>query len=487
LNILYLTKAYPIREFSISKALVKKKSYKIYSVAFSRRFANKLNKLNAKEKVFEENFDYTKFFQEHKIENNDLEFYNKQLKEFEKKYEIPSLNFAITADRYLKNKDEKFIKKHLYYSIIFFERLIKFNDISVIIGEISSATDYIAYYMSKKMDIKYIFFWHARQENKIAFSDINDNWIGLQSNYDKLKKRSLTIKEKKEVNNYISEYIDNKKIPDYMKFSDNTKKQEFDQIRDDTFFERLVNILKSYKVDIECAIDYNHSFKFKINKRIKEILHVTKKQESFFSNEIEDEKFALVPLHFQPEASTMTFAPFYLNQLSFIENLSKSIPIDYYLYVKEHPAMFKKRSNNFYEKIKTIHNVKLISPKLDIHELLDSCNAVITLTNTTGFEAIIYDKPLFVFGNVFYNLYDYAYKISNYGEINELFDIVNKWDDNNKVRKNNRLKFIKAINNSIFEGNLNNHIKDKSVLNSKNLDKISNSIIEMINYYGKKH
>ena len=68
--------------------------------------------------------------------------------------------------------------------------------------------------------------------------------------------------------------------------------------------------------------------------------------------------------------STMVYARFYLNQISVIENLSKSIPVGYKIYVKEHPSMIGRRNRDYYNQIKILPNVKLIDPFIDSNILL---------------------------------------------------------------------------------------------------------------------
>jgi hypothetical protein len=52
--------------------------------------------------------------------------------------------------------------------------------------------------------------------------------------------------------------------------------------------------------------------------------------------------------------------------------------------------------------ISKLRNVKIIPGKTKFIELLKKCRGVITVGATTGFEAMIYDKPVIVFGNPFY-------------------------------------------------------------------------------------
>ena len=51
-----------------------------------------------------------------------------------------------------------------------------------------------------------------------------------------------------------------------------------------------------------------------------------------------DERYVYMPLHLIPESTTSILTPFYVNELSVIEAVSKSLPAGWMLYVKEHQA-----------------------------------------------------------------------------------------------------------------------------------------------------
>lgn len=67
-----------------------------------------------------------------------------------------------------------------------------------------------------------------------------------------------------------------------------------------------------------------------------------------------------MPLHLIPESTTSILSPFYINELSVIEAVSKSIPAGWFLYVKEHQAMLGERSLSFYKAINKLPNVKMV-------------------------------------------------------------------------------------------------------------------------------
>ena len=102
------------------------------------------------------------------------------------------------------------------------------------------------------------------------------------------------------------------------------------------------------------------------------------------AREISNEPFIFFPLHYEPERTLSTDAPYFTNQLETITNIAKSLPINFRLYVKEHPVMKTMgwRSISYYKKILELPNVKLIHPSLKPVLLYKKCALVITITGT---------------------------------------------------------------------------------------------------------
>lgn len=113
--------------------------------------------------------------------------------------------------------------------------------------------------------------------------------------------------------------------------------------------------------------------------------------------------YVYFPLHFQPEASTMSLAPFYLDQPSIIENLAKSVPSGYRIIVKEHPQMLGRRPREYYECLKSISNVVVVPPFTDNFKVIQNAKLIFTITGTAGMEGVILGKPVITLGSVIYN------------------------------------------------------------------------------------
>jgi len=107
------------------------------------------------------------------------------------------------------------------------------------------------------------------------------------------------------------------------------------------------------------------------------------------------QKFIYYPLHIEQERSTLIATPYYTNDIEFVKNIAKSLPINYILYVKEHPSQISRhwRNKKFYQELNKIPNVTVIHPHVSSLDLIKNCSLVITLSGTAALEAAFYEKP----------------------------------------------------------------------------------------------
>lgn len=102
------------------------------------------------------------------------------------------------------------------------------------------------------------------------------------------------------------------------------------------------------------------------------------------------QKYLYYPLHTSPEYSTQFQGTMWMDQLYLIEQLSKSVPADWVVYVKEHPAILvgRTRPEGFYKRIRSLPNVKLAPIDADMHKLIFNSEMVAVVTGTSGWEAV---------------------------------------------------------------------------------------------------
>jgi len=139
---------------------------------------------------------------------------------------------------------------------------------------------------------------------------------------------------------------------------------------------------------------------------------------------IPDEKFIYFPLQLEPERTILISAPFFTDQLEVIKKCAKSIPIDYKLFVKEHPMQKIRawRKTEFYKEILDMPNVKLIHPEISNEQMIKKTDLVITITGTTGLEAAFQLKPSIVLADVNYQSLPSVHRIKNIEELPKAID-----------------------------------------------------------------
>jgi hypothetical protein len=153
----------------------------------------------------------------------------------------------------------------------------------------------------------------------------------------------------------------------------------------------------------------------------------TKFRERFINRNLKknfksSEPFVYFPLHTEIERTLLIAAPFYINQIDVIRWIAKSLPINFKIYVKEHPAQVKRswRSISDYKQIMNIPNVVLLHPKFSNDELYKNCSLLMTIAGTAGFEAVCHGKPVITFADVIYSLLPSVHILKDLKELPEL-------------------------------------------------------------------
>jgi len=111
-------------------------------------------------------------------------------------------------------------------------------------------------------------------------------------------------------------------------------------------------------------------------------------------------KYVYFPLQFQPEETIDVIAPFFSNQIETARQVAMSLPDDYTLVVKEHPAMVGLRPPSYLEKVARTVNIKLIDYHISSEDVLKRADLVISPSSTTLAEAAFLNKPAIQLGNL---------------------------------------------------------------------------------------
>lgn len=112
------------------------------------------------------------------------------------------------------------------------------------------------------------------------------------------------------------------------------------------------------------------------------------------------DKFVYFPLQFQPEQTIDVQAPYFANQIEAVRLVAMSLPGDYTLAVKEHPAMVGYRAPSYLEKLARTANVKLIDYRIPSEQVIKNTDLIVSPSSTSIAEAAFYNKPAVQLGDL---------------------------------------------------------------------------------------
>jgi hypothetical protein len=347
-------------------------------------------------------FDSISFFHDYaskKLKNPDMEY----LKQIEKKYDINLWNLAINERYFSKDVDffHKFTKEEILCILEnecrFYEKVL--SDVKpdfLIIQMPMFHYDYLFYLMCKKLGINIMLLGVARGFAKRCM---------ISEEYDQLPKYDLSDAKKHDFKTF-------EELQSYLEKND--------------FYEEVLEYKNNFLTDKISMIKASLKYLFHKNSNSKYFTYFGRnKFQTIFNtvwlNLIEKYRFwylekhslknldgckqlIFFPLHVQPEGTFTLNAPFLTNQLEVINHISKSIPINYTLLIKEHPVMNTRgyRDLSFYREISRLPNVKLVSTNMPSNEIIKKSDLVVTITGTAGLEAAFYGKPSIVLANVMF-------------------------------------------------------------------------------------
>jgi lipid A disaccharide synthetase len=114
--------------------------------------------------------------------------------------------------------------------------------------------------------------------------------------------------------------------------------------------------------------------------------------------EAEKVKIVYFALHQEPESALLSISPEFNNSMEIVAWVSKSLPADTILVIKENPWSFGIRSRKYYRNLMKIPNVHLAHPSVQSRDWIGRSTVVIAITGTVGFEAVYLGKPVVSFG-----------------------------------------------------------------------------------------
>ncbi|MCK5039977.1 MAG: hypothetical protein KAR87_03350 [Candidatus Aenigmarchaeota archaeon] len=433
---------------------------------------------NQKEVNYKFLYNANDSFKDYKKEKIDYKY----ISSIEKKYGTPTFWSSFYVDRnfidynhfdYPHNKysHEEILQFFQYNFKLVFNVLEKTKP-DYIISEIGFMPEYILYSIAKQKKIPFYFpRYPLRVNNRMIgnYPNPEDKYDSLTKIFRKLLKNQVKI-DKTQAIKYLNDFRKNTTttVP-------KNNKERITQSREYiTLFNFLQRTFKYMYNYFYGEYKYDPLRKRPLTKTAKYIFNLkfgpyVVRKLNVFEKPAYNEKYILFPLHSQPDISTLVLGQYYLNQVALIENIAKSMPICYKLYVKEHPTTIGIRSMSFYKRLKNIPNVKLIDSKISMRDLIKHSKLVTTISGTGGWEAIMLKKPVITFGDCFYNELDMVKKCRDITQLPSIIqDLLYGYNhDEEKL-----IKFLSAIFKTSYHFSLNRYMNIEEY--NKNKEKILN-------------
>jgi hypothetical protein len=241
-----------------------------------------------------------------------------------------------------------------------------------------------------------------------------------------------------ESHSFIKNYIKYKKLPyTYPPSTTDNKKINYPSFLINKLFSK--NVLKD-------IYRFFMKFYFLIEEKLfKKLIYDT------FNKDL---KYFFFGFHLNQESTMVLRAQPYTNQVTLLEMLSRVLPLNHYIYVREHPHWKSTFSLSYLKNVKKFSNIKLISPDISIHDILKNSKGVITYNSTTGIESLFYEKPVLSFAsNIYYRNHSSVFYCDNLYLLGEnLINVLNT-----KVDKEETINFFKKMYKCSYNFGIGSH------------------------------
>ncbi|MBI2045824.1 MAG: hypothetical protein HYT28_00130 [Parcubacteria group bacterium] len=347
-------------------------------------------------------------------------------------------------------------RKHLYYNMLSYWHGViqKYKPDLVLLTSLPhTAFTHVIYALAKLFGIKVIMF-----DGVVVGEPLGDRMLMYVDSWKKSAALEKAWRKNKE-QHFSLEHL-SQDLQDYYRLH---TKESFDPtpvyIKDDKKLYSFSNVVL-LKIKIILRSIKDGTLFEKILSSITKISKENIKQEYQHVQKEADlkQKFVYLPLHYQPECTTNPLGDIFADQILMIEILSASLPPDWLLYVKEHPTQWFSRGLNFfssryrgyYKRIARLTNVRLIPIKTNNYDLIRHAQAVVTVTGTAGFEALIRGKPTIVFGYPWYMDCPGVFKVNGVSSCKNVLEEIKKGI---QIKEQDIINFLKSLDEASFHGN----------------------------------
>jgi len=194
------------------------------------------------------------------------------------------------------------------------------------------------------------------------------------------------------------------------------------------------------------------------------------------------QKYILITLHVQPEASIDVAGSKFSNQIEFVKQCVKMTSIDHQVVVKEHSHAVGNRPSGFYRDLRSMPNVVTLDPFEDSKLAIKQAAFVISVTGTSSYEAGIMGIPAITGTETFFKKLMMRNSFNPYSESNA--DLIENIDlHKEKVNKDYVRNVLTEIHSNSFPVNVQDCKTHPDALLSENIINLKNSFSEVLNSF----
>ena len=427
--------------------------------------------------IFQDHYDAWKGIPPASVDINEFNAPSKEL--IQKMHGVESLVLTMmdkAFDQYCVNH-----RKNIYYQMLgYWNGIIDKYKPELILFPIVPHTVYnhIIYELAKLKGIKTLMFEDTWVSDRlIMYEDWQKGSEKLQKNIKENENRNFTLDDLsldlKEY--YLSQTnLQNDATPIYMQHY----KKQFSSWN--VFLGKIKKISSFVDINLpKRLIKYLHrQFQDNLKKEYKKL------QTDNFNLDL---PFIYVPLQFQPERTTSPQGDIYVDQILMVETISRALPKNWKIYIKEHPSQWWLRSGvqyssvryqGYYQKLISIKNVCLLPVSTNSFDLIEKSMAVATPTGTAGWEAILRSKPALIFGYPWYRDFSEIFRINNMEDCQQALE---KIKNGFKIDQQKVINFLKNLDEATMHGYVESFVnKISKVSANENIKNITDQILNHI-------
>ncbi len=368
----------------------------------------------------------------------------KQLREWESRYGDPNLRPYITSERILESQPDHKRWNYLFSHIRYMERLWEEVRPDIhICGCADSLTPWVILNVCLRRGVPCRSFFPSRFGEKVFLTDNPYEHLAVGGIYRKFLREGVPPENRRSAEDWLHGYRSKNVVPFYA--NQHVEHPWPTPARLWRAYRRFMDDDMSYR-----TYSFRTILRHNLERKLAGPLVRWKLRGRIELRIPAGEKFYYFPLHFEPGAALLIMGMRHRDQGALLQAIAESLPMDSYLYVKEHPLMNPgNRGFAFYQRLLDLPRVRFLSPNIRGQDVIEASRGVMAISGTAGWEAITLKKPVFLFGRCFYD--EFTEAVVRIEDLNDLPGLLKK-ESGPTATEEQTLAFMAAVLERTYDG-----------------------------------